>query len=84
MAHKTHLISRKNLMMKSKDRKCYMYLKFHINQPYIVYVINWFSLTLSFFREYTSTKMALSTVFCFRIVQNSWTLLPRDENIDCF
>ena len=39
MAHKTHVISRKILMMKNKDRKCYMYLKFHINLPYIVYVI---------------------------------------------
>ena len=40
MAHKTHLISFKILMMKSKDRKCYMCSKFRINPPYIVYVIN--------------------------------------------
>ena len=40
MGHKTHVISRKILMMKSKDRKCYMYLKFHINPPYIVYILN--------------------------------------------
>ena len=39
-AHKKHIISRQILMMKSKDRKCYMYLKFHINPPYIVYIIN--------------------------------------------
>ena len=40
MTHKTHVILRKILMMKNKDRKCYMHLKFHINPPYIVYVIN--------------------------------------------
>ena len=40
MAHKTHVISRKMLMMKSKDRKWHMHLKFHINPTYIVYVIN--------------------------------------------
>ena len=33
MAHKTHVISRKSSMMKSKDRKSYMYLKFRINPP---------------------------------------------------
>ena len=31
MAHKTHMISRKIVMIKSKDRECCMYLKFHIN-----------------------------------------------------
>ena len=31
-----HGISRKILMMNNKDMKCYMYLKFHINLPYIV------------------------------------------------
>ena len=30
----------KILMMKGKDRKCYLYLKLHINPPYIVYIIN--------------------------------------------
>ena len=40
MAHKIYVISRKVLMMKSKDRKCCMHLKFHINPPYIVLVIN--------------------------------------------
>ena len=39
---------RKILMMESKDRKCYMYLKFHIYPPYIVSVIN-FILTHAFF-----------------------------------
>ena len=56
IAHKTHVISRKILMMKSKDKKCDMYLKFDINPPYIVEVIN-FILTLTFilsffFHEY--------------------------------
>ena len=36
MAHKMHMIQRKVLMMKSKDRKYFMHLKFHINPPYIV------------------------------------------------
>ena len=36
MAHNMHVILRKIVMMKSEDRKCYMYLKFHINPPYIV------------------------------------------------
>ena len=36
IAHKTHAVSRKILTMKGKDKKCYMYLKFHINPPYIV------------------------------------------------
>ena len=31
MAHKMHVISCKILMMKSKNRKCYMYFKFYIN-----------------------------------------------------
>ena len=34
MAHKTHVISCNILMIKRKDRKCYVYLKFHINQSY--------------------------------------------------
>ena len=34
-----HLIMRKVLMMRSKERKCYMHLKFHIYPPYIVKVI---------------------------------------------
>ena len=48
MAQKTHVISRKIMMMKTTDRKCYKYLKFHINPPYIVYTIN-FILTHTFF-----------------------------------
>ena len=35
MEHTVYLISRKVLMMKCKDRECYMHLKFHINPPYI-------------------------------------------------
>ena len=38
MVLKTHVISRKILMMKSKDRKCNMYLKCYINPPYIAQV----------------------------------------------
>ena len=34
MAHKMLVITRKMLMLKSKDRKGYMYLKVHINPPY--------------------------------------------------
>ena len=53
LTHKTHVISRKILMTKSKDRKCYMYLKFHINPSYIVYVINCIlTHAFFFFREY--------------------------------
>ena len=40
MAYMMHVISRKILMMKSKEWKCYMYLNFHINPPYIVEDIN--------------------------------------------
>ena len=36
MAHKMHVVSRKILIMKSKDRKCYICLKSDINPPYIV------------------------------------------------
>ena len=48
MAHKTHVISRKILMVKSQEEKFFMYLKFHINPHYIIYVIN-FILTHTIF-----------------------------------
>ena len=53
MAHKTLVISRKILMMKGKDRKSYMYLKFYINPTHIVYVINCIlTHTFIYFHEY--------------------------------
>ena len=35
MAHKTYMILSNILMINSKDRKCYMFVKFHINLQYI-------------------------------------------------
>ena len=50
MAHKMHVRLRKVWMKECKHRKCYMHLKFHINTPYIVSVINFIlTHTLSFF-----------------------------------
>ena len=70
MTHKTHLISRKSLMIKSKGRKCYMYLKFHRNPPYMAEVKNFilnthflfsvsiYSITVILDIDFHATKMS--------------------------
>ena len=60
MAHKTHLISCKVLMTKSKDRKCYMYLFNFIIIHLILFKLSTvFYLKLSFFREYIKRDLEL-------------------------